>query len=275
MSLRYTTVVTESGSISGDVVRTADGEIRVYRGIPFAAPPLGELRWKPPRPPVSWTGTRDCSRFSDACAQLPVAWPGFDFPQSEDCLTLNVLTGAGEAGERLPVMVAFHGGGYVVGSANERLYNLPHLPAHGVVLVSVNTRLGVFGLLGHPLLSAESPDGISGNYILLDLIAALTWIRHNIAAFGGDPQNVTVFGSSGGSWKAIDLMVSPLAAGLFGKAICSSGTSWGTSLTRPMVQDETEAKGVEFFARLGVAARSRPACGSAQPALADHPQGRR
>jgi len=155
-------------------------------------------------------------------------------------------------------MVALHGGGYVVGSANERIYNLPHLPAHGVVLVSVNTRLGVLGLMGHPLLSAESPDGVSGNYMLLDLIAALGWVRRNVAAFGGDPDNVTVFGSSGGSWKTIDLMVSPLAAGLIGKAVCSSGTPWGTTLTRPMYKDEMEAKGLEFFARLGVAGARDP-----------------
>ena len=258
MSLRHTIVGTESGSISGDAIRTPDREILVYRGIPFAAPPLGRLRWKPPQPPAPWKATRDCSRFARACAQPPVAWPGFDFALGEDCLTLNVLAPAVEAGERLPVMVALHGGGYVVGSANDRLYNLPHLPAHGVVLVSVNTRLGVFGLLGHPLLSAESPRGVSGNYMLLDLIAALTWIRRNIAAFGGDPANVTVFGSSGGSWKTIDLMVSPLAVGLFDKAICSSGTPWGTSLTRPMAQDETEAKGVEFFAGLGVAGARDP-----------------
>jgi para-nitrobenzyl esterase len=251
-------IVTESGRISGDIVRYPSGRLHVYRGIPYAARPIGSLRWKAPEAAVPWAGVRECTRFADSCAQLSVAWPGFDFPQSEDCLTLNILTGAVEANERLPVMVAFHGGGYVVGSANERLYGLPHLPAHGVVLVSVNTRLGVFGLLGHPLLSAESPHGVSGNYMLLDLIAALEWVKRNIGAFGGDPTNVTIFGSSGGSWKAIDLMVSPLGAGLFEKAICSSGTPWGTSLTTPVTLEETEAKGLEFFAKLGVGGEKDP-----------------
>ncbi len=255
---RQQPVWTESGYVSGALVGGPGKEVMIYRGIPYAAAPVGDLRWKPPRPPSSWRGVRDCTRFSDSCAQLPVAWAGFDFPQSEDCLTLNILAPAEEADSGLPVMVALHGGGYVVGSANDPIYNRPHLAGHGAVVVPVNTRIGVFGLMAHPLLSAESPDGTSGNYMLLDLVAALQWVKRNIAAFGGDPENITIFGSSGGSWKAIDLMTSPLAAGLFQKAICSSGTPWGTDLTTPTTLEQAEARGERFFSRLGVDGQKDP-----------------
>jgi para-nitrobenzyl esterase len=166
--------------------------------------------------------------------------------QSENCLYLNVLTPAKKDAENLPVMVWMHGGGFVFGSGNDLLYNGPRLPQHGVVLVNVNMRLGPIGLLAHTLLSRESPDGVSGNYMFLDMLAALKWVQNNIAAFGGNPQNVTIFGESGGSAKVITLMASPLAKGLFQRIIAESGSPGG----RPL--KELETMGEKFFASLSV-----------------------
>ncbi len=241
----------DTGYISGIKVGEPGPEAYFYRGIPYAAPPVGALRWKPPQPPAPWTGVRECTAYSLQPAQLPdpnVPPEARKIPSDEDCLYLNVMTPAGKAGEKLPVMVWFHGGGLRYGSANWSLYNSPTLVRHGVVLVSVNTRLGVMGLFCHPLLSRESSQGVSGNYLFLDMIASLQWVRRNITAFGGDPDNVTIFGESGGGMKVVGMMASPLAKGLFHRAICESG---GSSVN-PVPVPELEGFGEKLFAGLGV-----------------------
>jgi para-nitrobenzyl esterase len=172
-------------------------------------------------------------------------------PSSEDCLYLNVLTPAKKSMDKLPVMVWMHGGGYQLGLGNEPLANAPRLPGYGVVLVTVNMRLNTIGLLAHPLLSQESPEGVSGNYMFLDMIVALQWVQKNVAAFGGDPKNVTIFGESGGGAKVANLMASPLAKGLFHRAICESGTSLEPHFPGKPLK-ELEAMGNRFFAKLGV-----------------------
>jgi para-nitrobenzyl esterase len=215
----------DTGYISGTVIGEPGLEVRVYRGIPYAAPPVGDLRWKPPQPVTPWRGIRECTVYSVQAAQPPDRnTPDTQkVPSSEDCLYLNVLTPAKKTTEKLPVMIWLHGGGFSAGHGNFAWCNCPRLPQNGVVLVTVNMRLGPFGLMAHPLLSRESPLGISGNYMFLDMIAALKWVQRNIAAFGGDPNNVTIFGQSGGGSKVSGLMASPLAKGLFHKAIIQSG----------------------------------------------------
>jgi len=213
-----------SGLISGKTLGEAGKEVRAYLGIPYAAPPVGNLRWKPPQPVVPWSGIRKATQYSKTAVQS--AGGPFDFfPQDEDCLYLNVITPAKNANEKLPVMVWFHGGGYAWGSGNNQLFNNYRLPQHGVIVVSVNMRLGIFGLLAHPLLSAESQQGVSGNYMFLDMLASLKWVKNNIGAFGGDPDNVTIFGVSSGGGKVAALVASPLGKGLFKRGICESGSA--------------------------------------------------
>lgn len=250
---------TDGGYVAGLEAGNAAVPLRAYRGLPYAAPPVGELRWRPPQPPQPWAGVRDGTRFSPIAAQSGLEGP--PLTGSEDCLYLNVVTPAESPGARLPVMVWLHGGGYTIGSGNSLLGQGPRLPGHGIVLVLVNMRLGALGLLAHPLLSAESPQRVSGNYLHLDMVAALRWVHRNIAAFGGDPDNVTIIGQSGGGAKVANLMCSPLAAGLFHRAICQSGTAAaGFFPGRPL--DENEAIGERVFRELGVRtlqeARSRP-----------------
>jgi para-nitrobenzyl esterase len=248
----------DTGYVSGTTLGEPGKEVYIYRGVPYAAPPVGDLRWKPPQPPAPWVGIRECTAFSKVAPQsfspipgtplvsAPRPQPRFTIPQSEDCLYLNVLTPAKKGTERLPVMVWMHYGGFIFGSANDKLCNTPRLPQYGVVLVNINTRLGPIGLFAHRLLSQESPEGVSGNYMFLDMIAALKWVKRNIAAFGGDPDNVTIFGESGGSAKVITLMASPLARGLFHRIIAESGSPDGKPLK------ELEERGDRFFAKLGV-----------------------
>jgi para-nitrobenzyl esterase len=250
----------DTGYVKGKVIGEPGQEVCIYRSIPYAAPPVGDLRWKAPHPPAPWSGVRECTVFCDFAPQSSSPLPGTPpdvspkrdvkpqptVRQSEDCLYLNVLTPAKKETDRLPVMVWLHGGGFIYGSANEPVFNLPRLPQHGVVLVNINMRLGPFGLLAHPLLSQESPDSVSGNYMLLDCIAGLNWVHRNIAKFGGDPGNITIFGESGGAAKVISLMASPLAKGLFSRAIAESAAPDGRSLK------ELEAVGIRFFTRLGV-----------------------
>lgn len=213
-----TLVKIESGLVSGSGSGVA---MRSYKGIPFAAPPTGELRWKAPQPIKPWAGIRVANEFPRNCPQ-----PAFvSGPQSEDCLGLNVWTPAHSASERLPVMVWIHGGGFVIGASSQSAYDGEPLASQGVVVVTVNYRLGVFGFLAHPGLNAESPQGVSGNYALLDMVAALQWVKRNIAAFGGDPGNVTIFGESAGGSAVCLLMVVPQAEGLFQKVIAES--AWG------------------------------------------------
>jgi len=217
------------GFISG----TNDGTIRVFRGIPYAAPPVGELRWRPPQPVGSWEGVKRADDFGAQCPQPPTgSGVGTTTPrrESEDCLFLNIWTGTADADERRPVMVWIHGGGFRDGAASNRAYDGTALAAKGVVLVSFNYRLGPLGFLAHPELRAESQHGSSGNYGLLDQIAALRWVQRNIAAFGGDPDRVTIFGESAGASAVSALMASPLAAGLFHRAIGQSGGELGEML---------------------------------------------
>jgi carboxylesterase type B len=206
--------------LSGSV-RGSGSDVVAYKGIPYAAPPTGDLRWRPPVAPASWTGVRDATAFGPQCPQ-----PGNNLaevaaiPSSEDCLTLNVWTPAASNAERLPVMVWFHGGGYAVGSGAAQ--DGEALARHGVVVVTLNNRLGALGFFAHPSLSRESEHGVSGNYGVLDQIAALRWVHDNIAAFGGNPANVTIFGQSSGSSSVAFMMVSPLTRGLFHRAIAQS-----------------------------------------------------
>ncbi|NDY55506.1 carboxylesterase family protein [Desulfovibrio sulfodismutans] len=209
------TVNLESGRLSGRIA----GDMRIFLGIPYAQPPTGDLRWKAPGPPRPWEGVRDATAFGPACAQTGPLENG----SSEDCLTLNVWTPLSARSEKLPVMVWIHGGGFTFGASSQPEYEGSELARQGVVVVTVNYRLGPLGFLVHPGLMAESEAGGGGNYGLLDQIEALRWVRRNIAACGGDPDNVTIFGQSAGSRSVSLLTLSPLAAGLFKRAIAQSG----------------------------------------------------
>ena len=219
-----TTLATTNGVLRG--ASTEDGAVLAFKGIPYAAPPVGELRWKLPVAAASWEGERDATELPPACLQPPPQ-EGFysaePMPENEDCLYLNVWTGASRADEQRPVMVWIHGGAFVMGASRTPVYDGERLAREGVVLVSVNYRLGLLGFFAHPALTAESPHGASGNQGLHDQIAALQWVRDNIAAFGGNPDNVTIFGESAGSMSVCYLTATPLAAGLFQKAIAQSG----------------------------------------------------
>jgi para-nitrobenzyl esterase len=250
----------ESGLLSG--IAGSNSEVTVFRGIPFAAPPLGDLRWRPPRPPAKWEGVRQAGQFSAACMQTPYAegslYRAAPEPVSEDCLCLNVWTAANSANERRPVMVWVHGGGLTRGSGSAPTYDGEELARKGVVLVTVNYRLGVFGFLAHPELTRESVHNSSGNYGFLDQIAALEWVHRNIARFGGDPNRVTIFGESAGSWSVNLLMATPLAKGLFQRAIGESGANFA-----PLQKlSATEQAGVKLAGAIGAdslaALRAKP-----------------
>jgi para-nitrobenzyl esterase len=217
-------VKTAQGRVHGKTIH--NGRVRAFLGLPYAAPPVGDLRWRPPARPARWRGTREATRYGARCMQEPHEFPDMVFQDagpSEDCLYLNVFTpaDAGE-GKRLPVMFWIHGGGFRGGSASEPRHNGDYLPMRGVVLVTINYRLGVFGFLATPDLAREQ-GGSTGNYGLLDTVAALEWVKANIAAFGGDPKNVTIFGESAGSEAVSALMAAAPARGLFQKAIGESG----------------------------------------------------
>ncbi|MDR1729012.1 MAG: carboxylesterase family protein [Acidobacteriota bacterium] len=226
-------VLTAAGAVSGTTTR--DGAVKVFMGVPFAAPPLGELRWRAPRPAEPWTGVRACVAPPPSAMQAAPApfhcWSE-EFlvpaePISEDCLYLNIWTPARRADEKLPVFVWIHGGAFTSGSGTVPLYDGEMMARQGVVFVTVNYRLGIFGFLAHPELSSESPDKVSGNYGILDQIAALRWLGDNIAAFGGDPGCVTVAGQSAGAFSVNALAVSPLARGLFHRLVAQSGGGFG------------------------------------------------
>jgi para-nitrobenzyl esterase len=213
-------VLTESGAISG---MSANG-LSVYKGVPFAAPPVGVLRWRAPMPAAPWTVTRKADTFAPACMQVGVSMPGETPPAvSEDCLYLNIWTPAATPEEHLPVIVWIYGGGYINGSASMPLYWGDRLAHKGVIVVTIAYRLGPLGFLALPELTRESPHHSSGNYGLMDQIAALEWVHRNIRAFGGDPKCVTIAGQSSGSISVSILMASPLAKGLFQRAIGESG----------------------------------------------------
>ena len=205
------------------------GDVRAFLGLPYALPPVGDRRWRPPEPAPGWTAVRDASAFSPQCVQAPYpaasVFARVDRPQSEDCLYLNVWTRSAP-GDDAPVMVWIHGGGLTRGTGATASYDGAALARKGVVLVTINYRLGAFGYLSHPALSAESPHGASGNQGYLDQIAALRWVRENIEAYGGDPDRVTIFGESAGSRSVNALMVTPQSAGLFHGAIGQSGAGF-------------------------------------------------
>ncbi|NHN85620.1 carboxylesterase family protein [Acetobacter musti] len=209
-------------TLSGPVLGTTEEGTDVYRGIPYAAPPVGPLRWAPPEPATAWKGTFDATKSGAICPQVPFGDKPLTQPQSENCLFLNVWVPHHAPGTRLPVMVFIHGGAYLGGSSSDPLYDGARLAKKGVVVVSFNYRLGIFGFLAHPELTAASPRHVSGNYGILDQIAALHWVKDNITAFGGDPAQVTIFGESAGGNSVIVLMASPLAQGLFVRAIAES-----------------------------------------------------
>ena len=211
---------TRYGLVSGAL---AGEGVVAFKGIPYAAPPVGDLRWRPPSSPASWNGVRDGSHFGDDCMQTPYVIPTGQ-KASEDCLTVSVWTGSDYRKARRPVMVFFYGGAFIGGSSAYPLYDGARLAHEGVVVVGFNYRVGIFGFLAHPQLTAESVQHASGNYGLMDQVAALKWVRDNIEAFGGDPQRVTAFGESAGASSIAVLMTSPLAAGLFQRAIIQSPT---------------------------------------------------
>jgi para-nitrobenzyl esterase len=236
----------EQGLLAG--MNGSSADIRVYRGVPFAAPPVGDLRWKAPQPAAKWQGVRKAAEFSNACWQTPypaaaaiyqAMLPGL----SEDCLYLNIWTPARSAKDRLPVMVWIHGGGFTRGFSGTSSYNGEVLARKGAVIVTINYRLGIFGFFAHPELTAESGHHASGNYALLDQIAALQWVQKNIGAFGGDPARVTIFGESAGSWAVNALMASPLAKGLFQRAIGESGGLFSPMKTLAEAEKEGEKLG--------------------------------
>ncbi|HOO13502.1 MAG TPA: carboxylesterase family protein [Candidatus Marinimicrobia bacterium] len=216
-------VEVENGIIQGIV---AD-DLIIFKGVPFAEPPVGDLRWKAPQLVKNWEGIKQATQFAPAPMQVGNPVPG----KSEDCLYLNIWTPAKSTKEKLPVMVWIYGGGFSFGSTSDPVHNGEHLARKGVVVVSIAYRVGQLGFLAHPELSAENPNGVSGNYGLLDQIAGLQWVQRNISAFGGDPANVTIFGESAGAISVSMLCASPLAKGLFRRAISQSGGSFGP--TRP------------------------------------------
>jgi para-nitrobenzyl esterase len=220
-------IKTDKGTVEGTL--TNNDQVRAFKGIPFAAPPVGNLRWQPPQPAAKWKGVRPAKDFGSHCIQS-TSYPDMVFHDpgpSEDCLTLNIWTPANAKPGTLPVMVWIFGGGFVGGGTSENRQDGQFLARRNVVVVSMNYRLGIFGFFAHPELTAESPHHASGNYGLLDQTAALAWVQKNIAAFGGDPNNVTIFGESAGSISVSAQMASPLARGLFAKAVGESGGALG------------------------------------------------
>ena len=234
---------------------TADERAWAFYGIPYAKPPLGDLRWKPPVAHEGWRGVREALAWSDQSAQDPASERFGKGGMSEDSLYLNVTVPKDAGKDPLPVMVWFHGGGFSSLTGNTEGFNNTSLPAEGVVVVTVNHRLGPFGYMAHPALTAESDNNASGNYGQLDLIAALEWVQDNIERFGGDADNVTIFGESGGGGKTLSLLYSPLAEGLFHKAIVQSGMSVMPGTDQPISNPlaAQEAAGVRLAEALGVA----------------------
>jgi para-nitrobenzyl esterase len=243
-------VRTESGSVEGST--STDGKVQIFKGIPYAAPPVGALRWKEPQPVLHWQGVRKATEFGARCMQGNVFSDMVfrDAAPSEDCLYLNVWTPKGSPDRKLPVMVWIYGGGFQAGATSEPRQDGEHLAHKGVVVVSMNYRLGIFGFFSHPELTKESPHHASGNYGLQDQAAALQWVRKNIAAFGGDPENVTIFGESAGSFSVSALMASPTSKALLHRAIGESGAFFGRTLTaKPLA--ESEQDGVKFAQSIG------------------------
>jgi para-nitrobenzyl esterase len=259
-------VKVESGMLAGAM--NADHTVRMFKNIPFAAPPTGDLRWKAPEPPAKWTGVRAADKFGSPCMQTDVFGDIYfrDAQPSEDCLNLDIWIPAKHAAGKIPVFLWYYGGGFVAGSASEPRYDGEALAKKGVIVVNANYRLGVFGFYSHPELTKESGHNSSGNYGLLDQVAALQWVVKNIEAFGGDPKNITIGGESAGSFSVCAQMATPLSKGLFQKAIGESGAFFPTrkegGLTvKPLA--ETEQFGVKFAESMGAKSlagmRAKPA----------------
>ncbi|HEU0185693.1 MAG TPA: carboxylesterase family protein, partial [Blastocatellia bacterium] len=242
-------VKTANGILEG--VGDKNSGIRSFKGVPFAEPPVGDSRWKPPQPVKNWQGERKADKFGPRCMQRPI-YGDMNFRSngmSEDCLYLNVWTPAKSGGEKLPVLVYFFGGGFMAGDGSEGRYDGESMAKKGIVAITVNYRLSVFGFFAHPELTKESPHHASGNYALLDQHAALEWVRQNIAAFGGDPKRVTIAGESAGSVAVSAQMASPLSKGLIAGAIGESGSILGALSAAPLA--DSEQAGVKFAAGLG------------------------
>ena len=252
-------VKTANGIVEG----TLDKGIRTFKGVPYGAPPVGNLRWQPPQAVANWKGVRKVDQFGPRCLQRPI-FSDMVFRSngmSEDCLYLNVWSSARSNKDRLPVLVYFYGGGFNAGDGSEPRYEGASMARKGIVALTVNYRLGVFGFLAHPELTKESPHHASGNYGLLDQTAALHWVKRNIAAFGGDPKKITIAGESAGSVSVSAQMASPLSKDLIAGAIGESGSLLGTLSAMPL--EEAEKNGVKFAAGVGVdslaALRAKPA----------------
>jgi para-nitrobenzyl esterase len=239
-----------TGSLKGSI---SDGVVS-FLGIPFAAPPVGDLRWRPPQPAASWAGVRAATEYGHDCMQLP--FPSDAAPlgtaPSEDCLVLNIWSPAKRPAAKLPVMVWIYGGGYVNGGSSPAVYSGAQFAKRGILFVSFNYRLGRFGFFAYPALDRENPGDPHGNYGFMDQIAALQWVRRNIAAFGGDPANVTLFGESAGGGSVLTMMASPLSQGLFQKAIVESGGGRSSAIIPDRTIKDAEVIGVAFAKKAGV-----------------------
>src|SRR5580658_3447125 len=229
----------DSGMVSG--ITGTNPEVRVFKGIPFAAPPTGNLRWRAPQPVAHWDGVRKGDQFGPVCMQQ--SRPGSTPAPSEDCLYVNVWTGAKAATERLPVIVWTYGGGFTSGSGSEGRYDGEALAKKGAVVVTYNYRLGMFGFFAHPELTAESGHNASGNYGMMDAFAVLRWVQKNIAAFGGDPRKVTIDGESAGAILVAAMVGSPEGKGLFQRAMAQSGAWMGLSIAKMRTREQAEAAG--------------------------------
>lgn len=256
--MSITLAQTQYGAVSGQAI---DPGSTVFKGIPYAAPPVGDLRWRRPQPPIPWRGIRKAKAFSAISPQIRMPEGSFyhkefysadqEVMQSEDCLYLNIWTPAESAEERLPVLFWIHGGAFDHGSGSEVEFDGVNFNHQGVILVTINYRCHALGFLCHPWLDAETEDGLSGNYGIYDQIAALDWVRENIAAFGGDAENITVFGQSAGAMSVQTILSSPLASGKFSKIIMQSGGGIG-GLSLNCSWESAQALGQELIDRLGV-----------------------
>ncbi len=267
-------VQTQAGPVQGLVNEAND--VVSFKGIPYADPPVGDLRWKEPQPLTPWEEVRDASEFCASCIQNRAysrePWTEEFMVQndiSENCLFLNIWTAAKTDGEKLPVLVYIHGGGFNEGSGGIAVYDGENLAKKGIIVVTINYRLGALGFLAHPELTAESPNHSSGNYGFLDQIAALQWVKENISAFGGDPETVTIAGQSAGAMSVNQLVTSPLASGLFHRAITESGTSFASGFigNSPVLSD-AEQIGLDFAKQKGAANMAELRALSAEEILA-------
>ena len=246
---------TVNGTVAGVALLSG---VRAFRGIPYAAPPVRDLRWRAPQPATNWQGVRLADRFAAQCMQARVFGDMMfrNSGVSEDCLYLNVWTPAARSASGLPVLFYIYGGGFVAGDGSEPRYDGESMAKRGIIVVTLSHRLGIFGFFSHPQLAAETSQGASGNYALMDQTAALRWVQRNIAAFGGDPKRVTIAGESAGSFSVSAQMASPLAKDLFAGAIGESGAFFSTTIPTPL-RTETEQNGVKFGN--AVSAHSLPA----------------